>query len=139
MLPLARQCLIQGIDTVEIIIESRDKIRLHNVIHEPTFNVSLFSIKQQMIYIGCYEHSENYFFSIKLPSAIINAYKTKYLEFLVRKPSSNHSSTPSFDEATSTIYAPDITTITFDCPANPTAYEDTITSTIKSKFVKHVP
>ena len=47
---------ISGIFTIEIIIASGDKIRLHNIIYIPTLNLSLFSIKRYMKYARCYEH-----------------------------------------------------------------------------------
>ena len=83
------QCLVKGIGTIDRVIRSGDKIRLQNVIYVLTLNVSLFSIKQHMKYVGFYEHSENSICSIFFPSTIIQANNNEELDFSDRKPSSN--------------------------------------------------
>ena len=120
-------------------IPTGKKIRLHNVIFVPTLDVSLFSTKQHMKYEGCYKHSQHNQCTIAFPTMSFNADIHNEIEFMVKKPVSDHSIPPSFDEATATLYSKNTTTIQFDRPANSTNLQVHITSTLKGKGSTYIP
>ena len=95
---------IKGIGTIEMIIPSGHKIRMHNILYVPSIDVSLFSTKQHMKHEGCYEHSQNNSCTIAFPHTTIKADIKDEIEFSVKKPESDHSIAPSFDEAIALLY-----------------------------------
>ena len=120
-------------------IPSGHKIRLHNVLYVPTLDVSLFSTKQHMKFEGCYEHSQNNACTIAFPTTTINAEVKNEIEFTVRKPDSDHSIQPSFDEATAKLYSSKTTTINFQRPTHASTLQVHITSTLKGKGKTFIP
>ena len=57
-------CDIHGIGTIEIYFDNKHKIRLHNVICVPYFEVPLFRINIYLQYDGCYQHAEGQVFTV---------------------------------------------------------------------------
>ena len=95
---------IKGIGTIEFETITGNKLRFHHVIYVPDLDVPLFSIKQHMRYVGCYEHSQNNTCYIAFPSTIIKAQNNNEIEFEFKLPSTDYSIPPVFDEATAILH-----------------------------------
>ena len=109
------------------------------MIYAPQLNVLLYSVKQHIQYIGCYENSKWNNWSVTFPAFTLPIDVIDTLEFTVCIHSTPHTVRPDFDEITAELYVAEFHSLFFNCPDNPDLQEVTIVSTIKTKPVAYPP
>ena len=129
---------IVGIGTIEITVKG-NKLRLHDVLYCPTLNVSLFSTKLHMKYVGCYELSKENICTLAFPTFTFDAINDNEIHFTAMDENTPYTTPPAFDDKTATIFTTHKPNITFSTPTKGTVDTVSIVSIHKTKPVKNSP
>lgn len=129
---------IKGIGTIEVTVADK-KIRLHNVLFCPVLDVSLFSTKQHMKYVGCWEMSRENMCTLAFLSCTFHAITDNEIHFMVQSNNTHYTVTQNFDDHNATIFTKHKNSIAFTHPNLNSRQEVEISSIHKTKRAENPP
>ena len=131
---------IMGSGTINFIILTGKTVQLHNALYVPTLNAILFSVKQQMQYIGWQKYSKKNVCLLVFPTFTIHVSNKNKLEFIVTQSLYSSTTNLDFNEETSIVYTSEPPqTLLFHHLDHTRLHKVSITPTIQTKPFKYIP
>ena len=137
----------EGIGTIDIVIYSKVRVQIHNVLFVPTLTESLFSTLQHIENPGCAELSSDKCSYIIFPDHVIHACMGASIKLHITAGSQSHLPITFVARAQAPVFQPQdfpqthrvITRSSTTTPANCTCSKSTTQNSTKKKSVTNLP